>query len=184
MAPVRRGGLHERHYRILRCVRQTTTVAFAQPAGEMPEYEGEVNGVSNGAVTPLERQNSGLQFKAPIMGFGSPKAVVKVKGKRSPVRFLSSQPFYFVLRANQATNPADLWQLNPMEQKGGSRQMTMVSIGLGGSRDTRNETAIQLRFQKYGKIGFKVTPATPLPPGEYAISMSGLGGSVSLFGVD
>lgn len=162
----------------------TATVAFAQPVAEMPEYEREVNGVSNGVVTPLERQNSGYQFKAPIMGFGSPKAVVKVKGKQSPVRFKSGQPYYFVLRADQSTNPADLWQLNPMEQKGNGRQMTMLSIGLGGSSDTRNETAIQLRFQKHGKTGFKVTPAIPLPPGEYAISMLGFGGSVSLFGVD
>ena len=161
-------------------------ICFAAPAPPVqgPEYIGNFEAVSKAGVrTDLERLKGVVQSKIKALGYGGFETFTEYSGARSPVRFSSADPVIFVVRFSQGADPQGLISIKKLTVRKNNRiSMNVTSSFIGMSpRNVSDAGNISYNAQKYGTEFFKIIPITPLPPGEYVISM---GADGSLFGVD
>lgn len=141
---------------------------------------------ADGALVSLERQTANVRTKIKAMGFGGGEAVIEVKGGKSPVRFKTDQKLEFVVRvASTQIDPLNVVQFIAWKSKKDKRSLVITKVGPMGAGGSTNMTAGAVAFNasKYGQSSFKISPAQPLPPGEYALG-TGDTGTAFCFGVD
>jgi hypothetical protein len=152
-----------------------------------PEYIGTVVYLDPaGTLTPLEKQQPNTQTKVIGLGYGGAKTSIIFNGPASPVRFKAGQDIQFVVRLNApGIDPETLVNLNVLKVTKGRREVVIAKAGSMGmnARSTSGESLRSLNFSKYGENSLKLSPATPLEPGEYVITTK-FGQSAFLFGID
>jgi len=108
-------------------------------------------------------------------GFGSVTQSVIVSGSASSFHIGDSQPtFVFQVFKEEEASRAKLYQFSA---KGPDRE---YDLGKWHRKESTTNTGLPLDISKYGQSSFKVTPGSPLAPGEYALT---LGPTVFTFGV-
>ncbi|HUA92948.1 MAG TPA: hypothetical protein VL991_10290 [Terracidiphilus sp.] len=128
---------------------------------------------SSGSLKPLERQPVGFNGKIRAMGFGGAKTAYQIQNEHSSVRFASGAPITIIVKMeNRDLDPSTLIVLYPVQPEKGHRELVFSSVGFMGMHqksDVQNKQ-LQMVFAKYGQSSVKITPASPLPAGEYAIA--------------
>lgn len=163
--------------------------AGAQPkpvAPHGPQYIGVFEAaIQDDVRVPLERQTLRAVTEIKFMGYGGAESSVGATGERSPVRFKAGEPLSFVVRVqDQHTDPSMIYHLSALKPKKGSRFQSQVKTGSMGlsARSTGQDSQLPFDAVSYGAEFVRLTPRTPLPPGEYMIGLGGL--DEFLFGVD
>jgi hypothetical protein len=110
-------------------------------------------------------------------GVNGVRTYIEVSGHNSSFRIRSSDGTAFVFKTGSPEKVA----LYRFDLKGRNRQFTvekMTSYLTGGTTLVKG---LPVEVVKYGESSFKLIPASPLTPGEYAISIAG---ELFTFGVD
>jgi len=161
-------------------------VAQQPPRAVEPEYLNTffLLDRTTGSLKPLEREPLEVATKIRALGFGGARTSMSVHGEQSTVRYREGQPLEFVvLAASQQIDPQGLVTLYLMESDDGRRKLVTATANLGGASSVGSQGAIPINAAKYGKSSFTITPAQPLPPGEYLLTASGAKDAFC-FGVD
>ena len=116
------------------------------------------------------------EFKRHTGGFGSITQSIRVSGDASPFHFAGSDQaaFLFKVFKDEEASRAKLFQFNV---KGSERE---YDLGKWKRRDFTPNVGLPVNISKLGG-SFKLSPASPLSPGEYALT---LGPTVYTFGVN
>jgi hypothetical protein len=162
---------------------------IAQDAPPEPQFGDVFFGLDAGKLVPLEKETAAIEGKGGGFMVATAKAFWEVPGAKSPVRFEANKPLEFVVRsplANIGSDPSSVLYLRRMDSKKKTREIVYMTghfSPIGGSSKTNLSAGIlPLTFDRYGTGSIKITTA-PLPPGEYALSMS-YGQTLYCFGVD
>jgi len=126
---------------------------------------------SNGYI-PLERETGTMSRVGGLYGMGAP--VYRVPGPRSNVRVRQYDRIVFVVRLNPGDDPRQ-FQLYRLDSRMNYRQTQATMSG--------RPPALPVNVNKVGDSVYEITPARPLPPGEYAVSPMNSNDSYC-FGVD
>jgi hypothetical protein len=115
-------------------------------------------------------------FKRHSGGFASVKTSIQVSGDASSFHFAGSDKTTFVFKVfkDEEAAKAKLFQFNV---KGSERE---YDLGTWKRRDYTPNEGLSVNVAKFGTSSYKLTPETPLTPGEYALT---LGPTVFTFGV-
>jgi hypothetical protein len=115
-------------------------------------------------------------FKKRTGGFGSVTTSIRVSGDASAFHFAGSDKTTFVFKVfkDEEASRAKLFLFNV---KGAERE---YDLGKWKRRDYTPNVGLSVNIAKFGESSFKLTPETPLSPGEYALT---LGPTVFTFGV-
>jgi hypothetical protein len=163
-------------------------IAAQEATGAEPQYVGTVYWLDSvqGKAAALEHQQLSSQTKVKAMGYGGARAMLSFKGRTSSVRLTSEQQVFIVRLDTEGLNPGLMIGLNVLKTTKNAREITTASAGFMGmgAKTAAGETAIPLRFEKYGGHSFKIIPAERLAPGEYVIWTKPTGHLGYLFGVD
>ena len=164
-----------------------TTPVNAQRTAQVPEYVGQANAVTGSTATQLERQKPRNDMKIRALGFGGARIRQIVNGDRSPIRFRKGQDVAFIVRvASQEHDPLSTLQIIPLRVRKGQRELDLVSTGyagITGARDRKNEKAIALSAERFGRNAFRVSALQPLEKGEYAL-ITADSETLNLFAID
>jgi hypothetical protein len=129
---------------------------------------------SAGTPQPLEREPVGVSSKIHALGFGGASASYQILGEHSSVRFPVGSPLQIIVKLeNHDADPATQVLLYSLQNEHGKRQLLISRVHYGGLGQKSDLQASQLPmvFSRYGQGSVRITPANPLPPGEYAFSM-------------
>jgi hypothetical protein len=141
---------------------------------------------TTGALTPLERKQGNSQAKVRALGYGGVNGLTVFTGESSPVRFKEDQKVQFVFRMDSAgTDPSTLVTLEVLNRGKGKRELKtfQARVFVGKTGTTSGESSKSLNFARYGEHSYRISPADPLPKGEYALMQRG-GLDGFLFGID
>jgi hypothetical protein len=153
--------------------------AGAQNEKKEPALEPEVLGAvffidsSKGALLALERQTGKV-----VAGFI--RASVEIKGKRSPVRITGDAGQDFVVALPSGVDPSK-FELFLMEAKKGRRRIVISTDKFFTIK--AGKASLPVTVKRYGQSSYMLTPARPLPPGEYCFSPSD-SNDTFCFGID
>ena len=157
----------------------------ADPAG--PEYPGVFVqwDAATGRQASLERQTARERVRVKALGFGGATVEYEFPGLHSPTRFRVGRPLTFLLRVeNQSRDPHVQIQFYRLGTTKNSRRLVLASGGaFSGGREKYQDNVMSFDAAKYGHDFFRISPANPLPPGEYALSTPDSKDGF-LFGVD
>jgi hypothetical protein len=155
----------------------TAPVTVAEPEWQSKPYLLSPTGV----LLEVEQQHMTKSMNVKAMGFGGASQALVLNGAKSPVR-TATMPEFIV---KVSGDPSQLVTLYRLDIKKDQRVLVIEkSAGLvHGYSTTSNKRTVDLKFAKYGEASAKITPATPLEPGEYALDV--VGAKVGFFfGVD
>jgi hypothetical protein len=188
----------------------SAVVAMAQTYPN-PEFTNEVYAYQkqNNALTRLEKGSSKMETKTKLGGMGGAENAYSLDNEKSSVRLNNMSQYSFVywngaepssgsnaksdsiMRANgidpnmvsgMAMDPSQSISLYKAEQSKGKRKILLMSMGPFKKNIDSNKCS--LSFRKIRNGYYEVVVDKPLPKGEYAFVMMGMGsmdGSVSLF---
>jgi hypothetical protein len=151
------------------------SLSAQEPAIPVPQYDEVFYRYDRaaGKLLELERRTASLFLKPKAMGLGGYQGVLYLKGARSPVRFREGDPLEFVIALPQRAEPHPV-QFFAMRQADDRREVipsTPSKLAAGASKDAVDLGTVQYEIRKYGESGWLITPSTPLPPGEYTLSL-------------
>jgi hypothetical protein len=140
---------------------------------------------TTGALIPLERRQGNTEAKVRALGYGGVNGLTVFAGESSPVRFKEEQKVQFVFRFDSAgVDPSTLVTLEALNRGKGKRELkTFQARIIGKTGSTNGETSKSLNFARYGEHSYRVSPADPLPKGEYVVMARGSQDGF-LFGID
>jgi hypothetical protein len=152
-----------------------------------PQYVNSFYGLdTGGGLIELERQMVTFRSKMKAFpGYASVKLTTQFKPGRSPVRLPSNAQF--IVRGRSPVDPVFRYELHPLKGSKDHREFVLTqSHGsiVGGGSTGPDEGAVPLRFEEYGTNSYRITPAQPLAPGEYALATRGRVSELFCFGVD
>ena len=116
------------------------------------------------------------EFRRHSGGFASLTTSIKVSGEASPLQIQSNPSITFVFKVfkEEAAAGAKLFRF---EVKGSERE---YELGKWKRRDYTPNPGVPVNISRLGDSSFTLSPATPLEPGEYALT---LGPTVFTFSV-
>jgi hypothetical protein len=148
-----------------------------------PEYVGVVEARVQGVTRQLERQRIAVTAKMKAFGLGGVRAGYEFPQGKSPLRFRAGEPVEFVIRVtSQDIDPRSFVQFSRVTSKKYRRLLTTMTFGYGGSTSTGNFYDVPFEARRHGTTLFRITPTTPLTPGEYMLTSNST--DAFLFGVD
>jgi hypothetical protein len=166
----------------------TMTAQSAKEAVAEPQYVNSFSGVdSNGKLIELERNTVAFHAKTKVLpGYASVKMVAEFKPGKASVRMPANAQF--IVRGRSQVDPMSLYQLRVLKSSKDRREIVITqghgTVFGGGATSSMDEGAIPIRFEEYGASSYRITPEHPLPPGEYALALRGMGSDLYCFGVD
>lgn len=166
-----------------------TMMAQSPPDGVAePQYINSFAGVeSNGKLIELERNTVTFHAKTKVLpGYASVKMVAEFKPGKASVRLPANAQF--IVRGRSPVDPMSLYQLRILKTSKDRREILITqghgTVFGGGATSSMDEGALAIRFEEYGASSYRITPERPLPPGEYALALRGMGSELYCFGVD
>jgi len=166
------------------------SVAYVQaqqaPAPVEPDFEAVFMLLDSTAqrLSGLERQTPRRRTSKPLVG--GAKSVLEISGDRSPVRLPATGLPQFVVRVpNRAGDPYGLLQFFAVKVDGNKRSLTVAEQTAfhGVVSGFKKEQLVSFDVALYGAASYKVVPTSPLPPGEYCLSLA-TSDQAFCFGVD
>ena len=88
-----------------------------------------------------------------------------VSGANSPLRLSGGERIEFIFKIEHPESAQLLQFIVSMEKKTGQNYRRWEAVTTGGSPDPR----IPVEISKFGESSYKLTPRTPLGPGEYTL---------------
>jgi|SRR5579862_3911306 len=166
-----------------------TSQTNQQKAVAEPQYVDSFYVVdSTGKLTELEHQSvTTFHTKTKALpGYATVKMLAEFKPGHSPVRLTADAKF--VVKGRAPIDPASRFELRLLKASKDHREILMTQghgTLLGGSATSKlDEGALPVRFEDYGADSYRITPAQPLAPGEYALGTPGFVTQLFCFGVD
>ncbi|HJT68916.1 MAG TPA: hypothetical protein VJ731_01880 [Terriglobales bacterium] len=153
---------------------------FVCSAQTVPEKAPEPNAIGvffylDSASSTLKRLPQEEFRRHTSTGFSSVTQSVMVSGEGSSLHVADTQPtFVFQVFKEEEASRAKLFQFNV---KGSDRE---YDLSKWHHKETTTNTGLPLNVARYGQSSFKLTPESPLAPGEYALT---LGPTVFTFSV-
>ena len=142
-----------------------------------PEFRDVFFRLDAGKLIPLERQLVAVQGSSSTALVGADiKHVFTFEGGKSPVHFLPSEKLEFVVRTSLPTDvdPNTTYCLRRLDARKDKRELQLAAgyVGFWGSsvKTTPSQGILPLNFSRYASSSLKLTPATALPTGQYALS--------------
>ncbi len=129
-------------------------------------------------MTPKTKTNSGATL-IPYAGiFMKAKSYSVFNGRRSDVRTGNTQPEFEVAIAADL-KASDAVGIVRLDTEGDTRRILILEAGaFGGKSGSRKKDIMPVSLSELGTNGgltiYKLTPRSPLTPGEYAVVVSGL----------
>jgi hypothetical protein len=182
-APTTAGGKKAVKFSIAKTIQAAVVVAFSVllcAAQSVPEKAPEPNAIGvffylDAASGTLKRLPQEEFRRHSSTGFSSVTQSVLVSGEGSSFHVAESQPtFVFQVFKEEEASRAKLFQFNV---KGSDRE---YDLSKWHHKETTTNTGLSLNVSRYGQSSFKLTPESPLAPGEYALT---LGPTVFTFSV-
>src|ERR1039458_852592 len=139
----------------------------------------------NGNFIDLEYKNVAFRPKSwAVPGYASFKTVADFKPGQSPIPLPSNAQF--VVRGRVDVDPAMVYELRLLKGSERHRELVLSQAhgSIVGGAVNPEEGAIPIRFEEYGTYSFRIIPAQPLAPGEYALMVRGRYSQLFCFGVD
>ena len=163
------------------CLAQSEALAEDPPFQNVYYYLD----ATTGKPIELERQPSSTDMKSPGLGLGGLKAVVRIPGATSSIRFPQGQRVEFVFAVQPNVDPRTLVQFYRLESKKDHREMVSakgkpLTVGL---TDRLTRDILPHKLVKYGPSSYKLIPGGDLAPGEYVFSTPNTSASFC-FGID
>ena len=115
-------------------------------------------------VKDKKRAALALAIPGPLL---KSRAFVILPGTRSPVRVMSTEPAFYVQSADGFGARVELITIKPRKD---SRQVEKVEWRAGISKPAELHAAIPLERAEIAPGLFKLTPKSPIDPGEYALA--------------
>ncbi|MGA2990557.1 MAG: PEGA domain-containing protein, partial [Candidatus Korobacteraceae bacterium] len=145
---------------------------------------------ASGKLLELEHTRVAFHSKVrAVPGYASAKTSAEIKPGQSPVRLPANAQF--ILRGRSLMDPASRYELRLLKSSKSHREFALIHahgsafiFGASGGGSGVSEGAVPIQFEEYGRYSYRITPAQPLAPGEYALSVRGLVSEVYCFGVD
>jgi hypothetical protein len=142
---------------------------------EEPEYANSFFLLdAAGSLKPLERKPVGVSGKGRVLVFGQTGVSYEIQNEHSPVRVAAGTPLAIIVKPeNHDVDPATQVLLYSLKAAKGKRQLLISGVGtlsIHTKSDLQNKQ-LQMVFARYGEASLKITPAIPLAPGEYAITL-------------
>jgi hypothetical protein len=151
-----------------------------------PEYINSFSALTpHGNLIDLEYRMVAFHPRSwAVPGYASFKTVADFKPGQSPIRLPSNAQF--VVRGSVNVDPATVYELRMLKGNKSHREFVMSAAhgSIVGGEMNPEEGAVPIRFQEYGNSSFRIVPAQPLAPGEYALVMRGRYSRLYCFGVD
>lgn len=147
----------------------------------------------------LENMPTKFKSRAKLLGYGGAESMYEVKGGKSLVRFKQGQKLQFIVGGvPRQVDPSTIVKLIKFKVKKKKRVLLasktnptvfvpLPKVGggvAGGDTDYNPGEAIPIQYARYGKESLKITPANPLPPGEYTLAWVAPNQRVYCFGID
>jgi hypothetical protein len=157
------------------------------PAVTEPQYINAFYALgAKGELVDLEHQIAAFKSHTKVLpGYATIKMAAEFKPAHAPVHV--SGNVQFVVRGRIPIDPASRFELRPLKASKDHREIVITtghgSIIGGSATSTFDEGALPLKFEEYGVNSYRITPAQPLAPGEYAIGMHGFVTELYCFGV-
>ena len=163
------------------CFGQSDTVPDDPPFQNVYYYLD----AKTGKPVELERQASSTDLKTPGLGLGGLKAVVRISGATSPIRFPQGQRVEFVFSVQPNVDPRTVVQFYRLESKKDHRELVSAKGKplVGGLTDRLTRDILPHKLIKYGPSSYKLIPDGDLAPGEYVFSTPSTSASFC-FGID
>jgi hypothetical protein len=149
-----------------------------------PEFANMVSVVSadgkSSKELSMERAVAKQKKKGIYRGYDNS---VRLDGSASKVETKSRQKFAFK-PINPQVHPAQQIKLYPFQSKKSYRELVVGGVNtFGGSKNRKSgDNSIPLELKKIKDGCYEITPAAPLPVGEYAFSLGGQGSSADVKG--
>ena len=160
-------------------VSQNSTVANPAASGKdpmpfgEPEWAGTVYLVADGKLISTEKKAVEVQSK--VKGFSGGIYYLAFSGKKSTTD-VSPIPVFAVKLEGLQGDPSDIVHCNSLtvDEKSGNRTIIVGSQSLTGSSKKVEDMSVQLVFTKYGTNSVKFSPASPLRPGNYMVTVGSI----------
>jgi hypothetical protein len=151
-----------------------------------PEFINNVYWFDRGSnkLVALERGKVDTTGKGKFF-VGGAKLAMEISGERSPVRFTADSKPDFVFLGRRNVDPQDQAKIFRLTLKKGHRELiTAQTRGImrGIHSGEENKEAVPFEATKHNENSIRITPAMPLPRGEYAIRSGA--NEMFCFGVD
>jgi hypothetical protein len=131
-------------------------------------------------ATQTLKQLPGEEWKRKTKtGLRGVESINVVHGEHSPLRISSADKVAFVYHPFNSQEVAHV-KLYAFTQVKGDRETVM---GKTKGRNTEYNPSVPLDVTQFGASSYKLTPRSPLSPGEYWVSTPGAG-PIQTFGVD
>jgi hypothetical protein len=120
-----------------------------------------------------------------LTGVGKARAVLSVKGGKSPIRVRPAGVIQFVYRyKSNEVNPATIIQVFKLESTKNSRKLEIAKAGTFSGSSSGDIAYLTFDAVKYGKSSYLITVKN-LEAGEYGLALGETASHVvNLFGVD
>jgi hypothetical protein len=130
--------------------------------------------VASGKLTPLPKQTAGSHIDKKRLATNAAiplpilknRSLVEIPGARATVRFDAAPSALFAAGRARDDSRYALARLKP---KGDARQVEAIEVNMLGRNPTHAGDYIELDSQTIAPDVFKLTPRTPITPGEYAV---------------
>ena len=159
------------------------------PSVTEPQYVNSFYAVdTNGKLTELEHQTvTTFHSKTKALpGYATVKVLAEIKPGHASVRLPADAQF--IIRGRLPVDPSSLYELRLLKVSKDHREILLTQghgTIVGGTATSKlDEGAVPIRFEEYGANSYRITPAQPLPPGEYALALRGVVTELYCFGVD
>lgn len=142
----------------------------------------------NQELIELERASVTFHSKVRALpGYATVRMTAEFKPGHAPVR-LNGGAAQFVVLGRSPVDPSSRYELRLLKRSKDHREfvMTQGHGSLLGATATSNldQDTIPIRLEEYGTNSYRITPAHPLVPGEYALAFHGAISVVYCFGID
>lgn len=160
------------------------------PKPQEPDYVNSFFLLDSGTtLKPLEREPVGIGSKHSPFGLGGSGVSYEIQNDHSPIRIPAGAPIEIIVKLEKPdVDPATIVLLYPLKVVKEKRQLLISGASFMAlhSKSDLQSKQLQMTFTKYGQSSVKITPASPLAPGEYAIAVQSQNQQLTAycFGID
>lgn len=167
---------------------------FINAQSNEPDFVGEVNLLNGDNMTALEKEYAKIKTKAGasmyLVGIGSIKTKINVKGSTSKVRVKQGDDFKLIIKAvDNVSDPMSIINIFQFDVTSSARKAELSSLATFGGHNDNKLKLVEYTAKKYGESSYLIT-LKDAPSGEFGITVKNPNNKdeknivVACFGID